>query len=574
MTKAKNNKWLRISLICLSVVVAGAVIAALWFSAHYKKVIRQQLPGMVAKATDSLYLVSLQDISINLLTRRITVSGLRLHADTARFALMEAGHRLPPQVFDIRVPQAEMRGISWLALLTAKELQLRQLLVRAPELTVRTLPPDTLFHPRSGQQAQPAMKRVVLQRIDLLHPRVRFTDDAAKADTSVLAASGSITLMQVTCDLRREQDTGASFRTGGLALALDSFVYEKTGGLYRFRTGAARFSSRQQELVIRDLDLRPAVSKETFYKRIGQQKEIYTLHFPEITIQQLAWQELLYRQQVFAAAMRLRTPAMTILMNRMLPPNTESKTGKFPHQLLQRLSLPVYIPAVHISSGKFTYTEINEKTKRAGDVPMRQVSGTISNVTNIPAYVRKNNICTIALHGIIMGGGDLQATFKLFLDSREGRFTVTGKHGPMDGQLLNPTVKALALARIESMQLTGMDLFVEGDEHAGRGRFSIRYKDLKVALEDVDEQGNMSRKGLMSFFANNVLLYSDNPMQGQPVRQVTTSVTRDPYKSFFNLIWKNIFEGALRTALRNEGMVSQINSRKAAQEQERRAAGK
>jgi hypothetical protein len=560
MVKAKNRKGLRILLIVLSALVVCVLVAAAWFSNRYKGILRKELPGMVARATDSLYRVSFHDIELNILTQRVRVVGLRLYPDTTRFTQLRESWHLPLRVYDISLPQAEARGVGWLGMLTGRKLSIGQLHLREPDLIVHATGADSVIASAAPDKNAGAIDQLVLKRIDILSPRVRLSA-SGNTDTNTMKLSGNITVTGIVWKQAAEQDSAAAVDIGGLVLEVDSFTQRKTEGLYRFHTGAIRFDDRTGELKVSDMDLQPSVSREVFYQKVGQQKEIYTLHFPSLIVRELAWRELLQTQQVFAGGAELWDPRLTILMNRMQPPNTQSKMGKYPHQLLQQLGLPIWIPEIRIQNGTFTYTEINEKTKRAGDVPMHKVSGTIGNVTNVPDSVRVNNTCTIALQGIIMGGGNLRADFALWLDSPEGKFTVSAKHGPMDGRLLNPTISALALARLEQMQLTGMDLFVEGDEHAGRGRFSIRYQDLKVILESVDEKGAASRKGVMSFLTNNLMIYPHNPMPGEPVREVTTSVERDPYKSFFNLIWKNIFSGALQTALRSENMAGNIEQR-------------
>ena len=79
-----------------------------------------------------------------------------------------------------------------------------------------------------------------------------------------------------------------------------------------------------------------------------------------------------------------------------------------------------------------------------------------------------------------------------------------------------------------------------------------------------DETKKPEKKWLavLSFVANQVALFPANPMPDKEVRSVSTYVKRDAYKDFFNLIWKNIYQGARNTALRTPDLVNNLKEKK------------
>ncbi len=46
-----------------------------------------------------------------------------------------------------------------------------------------------------------------------------------------------------------------------------------------------------------------------------------------------------------------------------------------------------------------------------------------------------------------------------------------------------------------------------------------------------------------------MVIHNENPSPGQPLRVAKPKFTRDPQKSFFNLVWKTIFTGIKETVL-------------------------
>jgi hypothetical protein len=82
-------------------------------------------------------------------------------------------------------------------------------------------------------------------------------------------------------------------------------------------------------------------------------------------------------------------------------------------------------------------------------------------------------------------------------------------------------------------------------------------------VQKLDERGGKMRdRPLLSFLANKILLYPANPMPGEATRTATTAIRRQPNRSFFNLIWSNIYEGIKATAIRNTELAKAINQKK------------
>ncbi len=161
-------------------------------------------------------------------------------------------------------------------------------------------------------------------------------------------------------------------------------------------------------------------------------------------------------------------------------------------------------------------------------------------------------------------GSTIQSLFRLQLDKTTGDFTVQGTQSPMNGPVLNPLIGPMALAEMKSLQIKKIAFYIQGDDNRASGRLTLLYNDLKVKLMTVTDDGHLIGAGLMSFLANKALLYPDNPMPGEPVRTATPTAIRDPYKSFFNLIWKCLFTGMLQTVGRNPGVADMVNNKQQA----------
>jgi hypothetical protein len=91
---------------------------------------------------------------------------------------------------------------------------------------------------------------------------------------------------------------------------------------------------------------------------------------------------------------------------------------------------------------------------------------------------------------------------------------------------------------------------MEGNERSATGEVKFIYDHLKInILKKDDDTHQLKRKGLMSLFANVLAINDSNPPDNGKVKVVHTQYTRDPKKSFFNLVWKTLFTGIKETAI-------------------------
>ena len=84
--------------------VAGgiiAIIAVLFIYLHTRKsddfesLIKTKLTGMVARATDSLYVLSIDNIQIDVLKSTVTANGVQLQVDSSRIKILDERDMLP-----------------------------------------------------------------------------------------------------------------------------------------------------------------------------------------------------------------------------------------------------------------------------------------------------------------------------------------------------------------------------------------------------------------------------------------------------------------------------------------------
>ena len=101
---------------------------------------------------------------------------------------------------------------------------------------------------------------------------------------------------------------------------------------------------------------------------------------------------------------------------------------------------------------------------------------------------------------------------------------------------------------VKKGKLKKLDAQVSGDNYKASGNVLMLYDDLHLTPLKKDQQnpGELKKKSVTSFIANSFVLKDENPTKDGHVRKETASYTRKS-GTFFNLIWKTIFVGILKT---------------------------
>lgn len=546
-------------LLFLALIIGGS---ALWVSQHYKTIIKEKLPGWMATSTDSLYHISVSDIGINVFTSSVTFHKVHIWVDSGQVnKIKERGYGISTYI-NISIPVIKVQNISWRDLISDKNISCGTLLLGNADAQIihLNIPPDSTIKPKT----EPAISRLFAEKIDIQNANVSYTNVKNGDSNFYKLTGGDIVLNKWLLEPRKPVDTARFAFAETATVSFRSFSSHNTKGLYNIKCGNIHFNSSKDSCSIDSFNLEPAVSESAFYRTVGHQLDMFHVNFPSVTLSGFMWSRLMSTGALYAKNMGLKYPSIEIYYSRLPPPNTASKLGKYPNQLLLKMKLPLHVEKINIEKGFVKYTEVSSVTQKAGSIAFSNVKGSVTNITNIPELVSQNSNCVLSLNGTFNGGPNVRARFNLSLKDTLGNFAVDATLRGLEGKHVTEVAKNLGLAEIKSLHVSKMDIHVDGDQSYAQGNLTMLYTDMEVQLDKMNEDSTrVKKRKFLSFVANKVVLFPANPMPGKEVRTGSSYIKRDIHKSFFNAIWKNIYEGAKQTALRNaaRGVLKQTDKK-------------
>ncbi len=382
----------------------------------------------------------------------------------------------------------------------------------------------------------------LLNNVSIGKTNIRIYDKEKPTEAPVV-----LTNVQFTATDIQKLYSGTSIRNlisrSNWALSGDGFSFISGNKRYKINVGYFNINNVNSTMRINSISVIPQLTEEDFSKSLRYQNDLYKLNFRNIEISGVDTKLLITENKLECESATLQ-PEIRAFNDRTVAGNPASKVGKYPHQLLQKIKIPVSIKKLIVKNGYVAYKERGALSGQKGIVFFKKINGTISNVTNIKDVISKNNMLVLNARALFMGVSDLKTTWKLPLNTTNGAFEVTGVGGGFDAKALNAIIEPLGLLTIRKGQVNNITFELTGTDLMAKGTSTLLYEDLKIDLLKMDST-DTKKKGLMSFVAN-VLIKDKNPQNGE-LRKNEISQERDITKSFFYLVWKSIFKAAKKT---------------------------
>ncbi|WP_207491962.1 hypothetical protein [Aridibaculum aurantiacum] len=306
---------------------------------------------------------------------------------------------------------------------------------------------------------------------------------------------------------------------------------------YVYRLTDLHLNTSEKKFTIGQVKIIPQLSEAAFAKASKIQKDRFELVSKNIICTGINIGKLA-KIELFMKEVTSSHNTLTVSRDLHQPPDNSSKIGKFPHQLLMKIKVPVKVDKVVCNDVHVFYRENSAIGDSIGVVSFTNGKLTIENVRNGEGG---SGIATARFTTSFLEQIPLSGTFTFYLDKwKNGDFRVqvaTGK--PFDGTVLNKISIPLSLNRIEKGRFNSISCDIMGNNNRATGTVTMTYENLKISLLKRKED-EINRKTVLSLLAN--LLVKNNNRRAN-MRVAKVDVDRDPTQGFFKYTWTAIFSG-------------------------------
>lgn len=304
------------------------------------------------------------------------------------------------------------------------------------------------------------------------------------------------------------------------------------------------YPNNADQVKIGSVQVRPTITRQQLKTKIGKQTGIYTVTANNIIINKIDLKALVKDNTVSIQDVSLQMNFHVFNDQTLKIDSVKKGRSLFPYDGLRTSKKKIDIRGVSIRDSKISYEEQAPKSGLNGVVFFTAVNGRLTNITNVPSQLAKDNTMKLEARANVMGVAPLQTNWLMLLNSPDANFKVTGSVAPFPISILSPPFETLGMTSIRSGFADKLNFEINGQRMSSSGNVLLNYHDLKIDLLKKNKEDSLEKKGLLSFIAN-----ADIKNKNTSTKPKEFRYKKDRYKSFFNLLWKSVFEGGKNTIL-------------------------
>ncbi|PQJ13111.1 hypothetical protein CJD36_005045 [Flavipsychrobacter stenotrophus] len=526
---------------------------------------------VVRKATKGEYSASIQDVYVNIFTRRLTVSGLEFWPDSTRkVAQQETGKHHIISV-KLSVPRFQLDGVALWQLCLRKRLSVDHASIWNGKLlivsTERIVDSSKII---KSEKQSPTLKQLLAGTIDIVSPDITFKyvglDEKDRFTTSL--KGGKAQLTDWLLDPEKE-DTMHLLLAQKVVIDSASVVFDKRSMRYLIKAPNICFNTEQHTLKVNGLGVHPYVNRETFYKEVGHRATIWNTDIEYFELLNFNWLQMLHNQTLWASHLNMSAPKMDLFFSYLIPSHPSNMIAEDPPRVFLQLPLKICLGKINVDKGHIGYTEVNETSHREGTIYFDGIKATGDNLTNIDTVIEGKKQFVASAEGTLLGRSKVNATLTLTLTDLLGNFELKGHAVNISGQELRDPVEALAQVRIDSLNLKSMDLSIKGNQNYSESKLGMNYTDLKLELVRAKAPPTLKAKPVVSEVASLLFLYKQNPEPSIAPRTSSAYMTRDEMAPYLSLIIKNMRIAIKEMVVKHPDLVGTVTNDKDLKSQKR-----
>lgn len=582
-------KWLIIFPVVICILIAGGLG---YYTYRITPFLSQKLRDQILRSSDSLYHVDFSSLRINPFTGSMTLTAFRVIPDTAVYNRMKQLRVAPENVFDLYVPQVELKHAHPIRLLFFRKVKISDVKIEYPVIKINH---EDLFLSDRNQTIQKTManliagplKAIQIGRLDLDNINLTYKNKSNPSGKGFQLEKADLILRDLSIDRNSVADTMRLLYARDCWVHMVNFDMPTADSLYRLKMNDVVYSVRSGKVLVKGLALTPRYDEDAFDRRTVTQRDRYDLLVDSVTLSGFKLLDIL-RQKKIGRVSRVRLDGIEadIYHNRELPPATGVKP--LPQYALRKAAGAYIFKNVHAlftidtlswRRAHIVYRERSRMSRRIGVVSFNQLNGTFLHVSDDPAVLAAGHRSTGEVHGLFMNKAEADVRFVFDLSDPANGFSYEGSLAPMKATVLNKATRYLGLLKIRSGNIRQLRFRFSADSRQTTGSVLLRYDELSISILSLDElSGRLEKKGLASLVANLLVLRNNNVTDTSAKREAHITYPRDPEKSVFNYMWKSIFKGVkeivgmdedvskLKKDFQQNNLVKKIREKKAAQE--------
>ncbi|MBW7468542.1 hypothetical protein ABID22_003948 [Pontibacter aydingkolensis] len=551
--KDKAKKWL----IAGSVIV---VIVMLLFIGQYvfTQWMEHKLEKMVQQQSDGVYELDLYGFETSPFIGSVSVDSLKLTPDYERWKqLKQQNKEVSRMLLNLKADAVTISRLSFFKMLFRKNVDLERLEVRQPYLLMTAMIQDTTAtHKPLHETAKGFLLNMHIGQLNVTGANVRFRE-AAKSETEIFTLNEfDLTVTDYRLDSASFQNNNRTYYSQNIELNAKKATFNIPDEYFKITTDSLNISTNRKDFSARNLQLIPTLgSAAALSKAKGRAATYIKITVPNVTANGIDFSAHSKYNNLEANHILIQSPDITAFKDKK---HFKDKGIKpLPHDIAQSIKAQFRIDTIRLRSGFARFEVLDEKATETGYIYFSGLNGSLTNITNKPERISRENPAVIRASALIMGKTKMEATVNLPLLDKKGYHTLKGSVASGQPQMLNPILVPTNFIKIDKGYVQSISFNATLNQERATGSMRALYDNLEIELLSTgassgDDQG--LGKKILSKAADWFIIEDSNPgKKGGSPRIADIKVTRKKNRSVLTY-WKDCLASGLMVSMGLEKM--------------------
>jgi hypothetical protein len=546
------KKWLtrykKILLIAGSVLAGMFIVLLIFVNRFIEPILKDRIHTLIIQGSDSLYTYTLGKLKANFYGGNVEVENLQIKIDSNRYEYLRKRNALPSLTMQLSLQRGRIKGVGIIDLLFGRKVRVEEIMSKQADIILsRHIRPHNIVEEKIPvwKAIQPKITSIYVGKIKLDGIKLLYKNADTSESVKLQFDRCDANFNDILIDSAAAMDTTRIGFTKEISMRFEELKYRTSDSTYKMKAKGITYSSKNRILEVDSFKLQPTLERQDFLEAANYQTSLYNIEFVKVRFVNTRLDHFIHNNVIDADSVVFEKPGVKIYDDKTLPPNFESKIGKFPHQQLLKAGTTINVKTISFKDASLELTEKDAKTTQEGVLTLSHLNFNANNVINDSFLIKKNPICSASFNGTIFNNSPIALNLELYLDSNNGRFDASGFVKNISAAQLNLVAVPLANVQINSCNIHDLEFNLRGEDFEATANVRMRYNNLSITLKKKDEEtGETKTKKFLTKILNRFVIWSDNP-RPDGVERVSQNarVARLTTDSFFGLIWKTIFAG-------------------------------
>lgn len=552
------SKVVRIISYILLFFILFSILSGIWLNFYFNKKLIEIFKEQVSESTNNEYVLSVDELTINLFTHTITVNNLIIEP------LKKISHSKAQYFFKAKV--LKIIDFSVTSYLKNRDLLIDRVEFEDPQISIfqgversqkkKPAPSGNKFFLYSAFSKK--INSISIGQIDIMNSK--FTIYKNGTDTISVFSTNDNSISINNFNVNSETNKiNKLFSAEKFEIIMNKFSYQLENGLYTLYGKSLHASYLDSTLVVDSLLLLPNFSKKEFADEAGRQISRVKIISSKVSFKKMDVKLFFEYNWLVIHKVDLTGYSIDVYRDNTLPLKHIVRPSI--QAMLKGLPIFVAVDTIEMKNGNATFEMLNPDVASTGKMTVNKMNLIITGVQNDTLTYKGNESIKVEVKGYVLKQGKFCLNFKFPLSSTKEFFYCSGNITSMPMSDFNSMIRPTKHISIKSGQLDYSSFSFVALENSSKGTMKFMYHDLQVEeIYKPDEKSKLKNK-LKMFLVNKLVVLNCNPDEQGIVRISNIHAEHNPYRFFPYYTMQTILSG-IAPAIEDEKKIKLLQKKK------------